>query len=160
MPHTFDPFYKKHVPSFNLLFQPAKDAIIGMPPLQAPGNRPLQMNFEDHLKALVFFHLEEHTSGQHLLQVLQEDNFAREVIAPKEGIKKSSFSEANNSRGLEQFAYVFQKLQCQATNILPKSYPELGDLVGIDGSLMRFFQWTGLTTEKEPKRPRFMLALT
>ena len=136
MPYTFDPFYKKHVPSFNLLFQPAKDAMIGMPPLKAQGNRPLQMNFEDHLKALVFYHLEEHTSGQHLLQVLQEDDFAREMIAPKEGIKKSSFSEANNSRGLEQFAYVFQKLQCQATNILPKSYPELGDLVGIDGSLI------------------------
>ena len=108
----------------------------GMPPLQARGNRPLQMNFEDHLKALVFFHLEEHTSAQHLLQVLKEDDFAREVIAPKEGIEKSSFSEANNCRGLEQFAYVFQNLQRQATNILPKNYPELGDLVCIDGSLI------------------------
>ena len=136
MPYTLDPFKKKHAPSFKQLFQPAENAMIGMPPLEARGNRPLQMNFEDQLKALVFFHLEEHTSAQHLLQVLQEDDFAREVIAPEDGIKKSSFSEANNSRGLEQFAHVFQNLQTQATNILPKNYPELGDLVGIDGSLI------------------------
>ena len=136
MPYTFDPFKKKLAPSFEQLFQPVNNAMIGMPPLYARGNRPLQMNFEDHLKALVFFHLEEHTSGQHLLQVLKEDDFAREMIAPKDGIEKSSFSEANNCRGLEQFAYVFQNLQCQATNILPNNYPELGDLVGIDGSLI------------------------
>ena len=86
MPYTFDPFSKKHAPSFEQLFQPTIDAMIGMPPLKARGNRPLQMNFEDQLRALVFFHLEEHTSGQHLLQVLQEDDFAREVIAPKDGI--------------------------------------------------------------------------
>jgi len=63
----------------------------------------LKMSFEDHLKALVFFHLEEHKSAQHLLQALEEDDFARNEIASKEGIKKSSFSEATNSRSLEQF---------------------------------------------------------
>ena len=136
MPQTFHPFQKKHVPSFHQLFQPAINAMIGMTPLEARGNRPLRMSFEDQLKALVFFHLQEHTSGQHLLQVLEEDGFVRDVIAPKDGIKKSSFSEAINSRGLEQFAYVFQNLQNQATNILPKSHPELGDLIGIDGSLI------------------------
>jgi len=107
-----------------------------MPQLQSRGNRPLQMSFEEHLRALVFFHLEEHTSAQHLLQVLQEDDFAREVIAPKDGIKKSSFSEATNSRGLEQFAYVFQNLQSQAAQLLPNHHHELGKLVAIDGSLI------------------------
>lgn len=43
------------------------------------------MTFEDQLKAIVFSHLEEHTSAQHLLQVLEEDEFARNTIAPKEG---------------------------------------------------------------------------
>jgi hypothetical protein len=47
------------------------------------------MNFEDQLKALIFFHLEEHVSARHMLQVLEEDDFARENIAPKDGIKKS-----------------------------------------------------------------------
>ena len=76
-----------------------------MPPLEARGHRPLKMTFDDQLKALVFFHLEEHVSGQHLLQVLEEDDFARDHIAPEEGIKKSSFAEAINSRGLELVGY-------------------------------------------------------
>ena len=45
------------------------------------------------------------------MSVLEEDDFARNQIAPKDGIKKNSFSEATNSRGLEQFMYVFQDLQ-------------------------------------------------
>jgi len=94
------------------------------------------MEFEDQLKGLIFFHLEEHCSGRHLLQVLEEDDYAREKIAPANGIKKSSFFEAINSRGLEQLIYVYEHLQGQATNILPKSHPELGDLIGIDGSLI------------------------
>ena len=77
------------------------------------------MDFEHQLKALIFYHLEEHTSGRHLLQVLEEDDFAREVIAPLDGIKKSSFFEAINSRGLEQLTYVFQELQAKAAKILP-----------------------------------------
>ena len=107
-----------------------------MPALNSKGNRPLQMTFEEHLRALVYFHLEEHHSAQHLLQVLEEDDFARSAIAPENGIKKSGFSEATNSRGLEQFMYVYQNLQAQASAILPGQHPELGDLVGIDGSLI------------------------
>jgi IS4 transposase len=94
------------------------------------------MDFEHQLKALVFFHLEEHTSAAHLLQTLKEDEYAREFIAPPDGIKKSSFSEANNSRGLEQFLSVFKELYSQANTSLPKEYSELGDLVSIDGSLI------------------------
>ena len=128
--------FRSNPKSFNKFYQPVKTATIGMHPLEAQGNRPLKMTFEDHLKALVFFHLEEHPSAQHLLQVLEEDNFARNAIAPDEGIKKSSFSEATNSRGLEQFAYVYQNLQTQAVNVLPKQHDKLGDLIAIDGSLI------------------------
>lgn len=70
------------------------------------------------------------------MQTLDEDDFAREHIAPKDGIKKSSFSEAINTRGLDQFAYVFTQLQKQTAAILPKQYSELGNLVAIDGSLI------------------------
>ena len=94
------------------------------------------MNFEEQLKALVFYHLEEHTSGRHLLQVLEEDDFARSEIAPPGGIKKSSFFEAINSRGLDQLMYVFQNLQSQAAKILPNEYAKLGELISIDGSLI------------------------
>ncbi len=122
--------------SINRFFKPAAKSMVTMTPLESRGNRPLKMNFEDQLRALVFFHLEEHTSAQHLLQVLEQDDFAREFIAPDGGIKKSSFAEANRERGLEQFMHVYRDLQTQALNILPYRHEELGDLVAIDGSLI------------------------
>jgi len=136
MPHTFEPFKKRSKLEFNSFYQPVIEAMSQMPALNARGNRPLQMSFEEHLRALVYFHLEEHHSAQHLLQVLEQDDFAKSAIAPKNGIKKSSFSEATNCRGLEQFMHVFQNLQAQASKILPKQNPELGNLVAIDGSLI------------------------
>lgn len=137
MPRTLQPWNKKtKAPSFYDLFQPAQNILTSIPPLEARGNRPLQMEFEDQLKALVLYHLDEHTSGSHLLQVLEEDSFAREEIAPLDGIKKSSFFEAVNSRGLEQLTSMFQKLQVLATKTLPTEYSVLGDLIAIDGSLI------------------------
>ena len=136
MPRTFKPHQKSQKLKFHNFFNPIEEAIIGMTTLSSRGNRPLQMTFLDHLKALVYFHLEEHHSAQHLLQVLEEDDFARNEIAPKDGIKKSSFSEATNSRGLEQFMYIFENLQAQASHVLPRQNPELGHLIAIDGSLI------------------------
>lgn len=127
---------QKNAPSFSTLWRPIEQIMPDAPILRSRGDRPLQMNFEDQLKALVFFHLEGHQSAAHLLQVLDEDDYARDHIAPKDGIKKSSFSEAINSRGLEQMTYVFQELQKQATRVLPKEYEHLGNLVAIDGSLI------------------------
>jgi len=136
MPYKLNFRNRVIVPSFKHLYHSVNGAMNGILQLESQGNRPLQMTFEDQLKALIFFHLEEHTSAQHLLQVLEEDDFAREVIAPEEGIKKSSFSEAVNSRGLEQLAHIYQNLQVQAVGVLPKKHADLGDIVGIDGSLI------------------------
>jgi len=137
MPYAYDPKYQKaKAPSFHKLFLPVQRILNHVIPLESRGNRPLQMNFEDEIKSLVYFHLEEHTSGRHLLQVLEEDDFARDVIAPQEGIKKSGFFEAINSRGLDQFIQVFEALQAQASKVLPKAHENLGDLVAIDGSLI------------------------
>jgi hypothetical protein len=94
------------------------------------------MEFEHHLKALVYYHLEDHVSAQELIQELQENDFARQYIAPPDGIEKSSFSEAINSRGLEQFLYVFEQLYSQAYQTLPVEHTELGELIAIDGSLI------------------------
>jgi hypothetical protein len=137
MPRSFEPYQKKHhSPSFWQLFQPLKKILPETPALQSRGDRPLQMNFEDQLKALIFFHLEEHVSARHLIQVLKEDDFARVNIAPEDGIGKSSFSEAINNRGLEQLQSVFEKLSNEASNILPRQHAELGQLVAFDGSLI------------------------
>jgi len=137
MPRSFEPYRKKHFPpSFYTLYQPVARILPETPALESGGDRPLQMTFEDELKALILFHLEEHSSGRHLIQVLKEDDFARKNIAPEDGIEKSSFFEAINSRGLEQLEFVFKKLSCEASNILPNQHPELGELVAFDGSLI------------------------
>ena len=137
MPRSFKPYQKKlRSDSFFQFYQPVGDVIPEIPVLKSRGDRPLQMTFEDQLKMLIFFHLEEHVSARHMLQVIEQDDFARENIAPKGGIKKSSFSEAINERGLEQFQIVFEKLSRKASGILPNRFPELGDLVALDGSLI------------------------
>jgi hypothetical protein len=85
MPHTYDPKAGKHqTPSSLKLLEPMGGIIPEAPALKSRGNKPLQMSFEEQLKALTFFHLEEHTSGAHLVQVLEEDAFARAEIAPGE----------------------------------------------------------------------------
>lgn len=70
------------------------------------------------------------------MQVLKEDEFVRNNIAPKEGIEKSSFFEAINTRGLEQLLEVFEALYSEARAVLPKEQSDLGDLIVIDGSLI------------------------
>jgi len=136
MSRTFYPLKKNYATSFKTLYKPIRIAMNTMTPLESRGNRPLQMSFEEHLKALIFFHLQEHTSAQHLLQVLEEDEFARSEIAPKGGIKKNSFSEATNTRGLDQFMFIFEEVQKQAAHVLPNYHPKLGNLVAIDGSFI------------------------
>ncbi len=120
------------------LFTPLKESLDDVPILETRGNRPLQMTFEDQLKILIYYHLEEHSSGRHLLQVLAQEDFAATHIAPPDGIQKSAFFEALNSRGLEQMIHVYEHLQKQAAAKLPiaKEISGLGDLVAVDGSLI------------------------
>lgn len=94
------------------------------------------MDFEQQLKALLYFHLQEHRSGRHLLQDLSEDDFACKVIAPPHGIKKSTFFEAINHRGREEMLQVFQQLYAEAAHTLPKKHAHWGELIAIDGSLI------------------------
>src|SRR4030042_3282942 len=123
-------------PSSQELWQPIEKILQDMPPLLSRGYRPLKMTFEQQLKSLILFHLEEHDSARHLLQVLKQDDFAREFIAPPQGISRSSYGEALNTRGLEQLIFVYQKLQAQATATLPEAHSPLGNLVAIDGTLI------------------------
>lgn len=52
------------------LFTPFKGSLEQVPVLESRGNRPLQMTFKDQLKILPYDHLEEHSSGRHLVQIL------------------------------------------------------------------------------------------
>ena len=132
------PLPKKKIRSltFDKFIAPLLEILPFAPELLSRGDRPLQMTFEDQLKALVYFHLQEQKSGRHLIQDLKENDFARQNIAPKDGISRSSFSEIINGRGLEQLQFVFENLYKQAEKVLPKEYKELGDLISIDGTLI------------------------
>ena len=137
MPYAWMPgtLKKKHDAYFKMML-PVNNTLPDLTPLTSGCNRPLQMTFEDQINILVYFHLEEHHSGRHLLQVLKENDFARQYVAPENGIEKSSFFEDISSRGLEQMVELFGKLYLKAAKQLPKGYAELGDLTIIDGSLI------------------------
>ncbi len=122
--------------AFKLLLAPIFERFKSDNQLGSRGYRPLQMSFDDQLKALIFYHLEEFSSGSELLQALEQNDFAKECVAPPKGIKKSAFFEAINNRGLEQLAEVFEHLVKQAGRVLPAEYSHLGNLVSVDGSLI------------------------
>jgi hypothetical protein len=122
--------------AFKLLLAPIVKRFKSENILESRGDRPLQMSFDDQLKALVYFHLEEYSSGRELLQAFEQDDFAKECVAPPMGIKKSSFFEAINTRGLEQLSEVFTHLVKEAGKVIPAEYAHLGKLVSIDGSLI------------------------
>ena len=137
MPYAWMPGHQKRKHDTYLkLMLPVNSTLPNLTPLTSGSNRPLQMTFEDQINILVYFHLEEHHSGRHLLQVLNENHFARQYIAPEKGIKKSSFFEDISSRGLEQMVELFGKIYIKAAKQLPKGHAELGDLTIIDGSLI------------------------
>jgi len=122
--------------TFKMLLAPITNRFKPRVTLEARGDRPLQMTFDDQLKALIYYHLEEHVSAREMLQAFEQNDFAKECVAPLKGIKKSSFFEAINTRGLEQLTEVFDYLVKQSGGIIPPEYAHLGSLVAVDGSLI------------------------
>ena len=136
MPKAFRRRVRKRF-SLPQFMQPCNQAVQDIKPLASRGNKPLDLTFEQQLTALILFHLEEHQSGQELLQFLQEDDIARTIVgAPPGGIPKSTFYEAVNSRGLDQMAHVFRKLCRIAADTLPFEHEHLGEIIAIDGSMI------------------------
>ncbi len=136
MPRTLSPKKFGRFPSLKSILFPLTGASCDAPELISGSNRDLKMTFEDQLNVMVYFHLKDFQSGRHLLQDLQEDEFAKEFIAPSGGVGNSTFFDSLNERGLEQFLHVFQNLFKQASDQIPKEFSELGELVAIDGSLI------------------------
>jgi len=131
-------FYSRKyiVPTQKQLLKPLKNIMTKVPPLRSRSNKPLAMNTEELLNILTYYHLQEFSSGSELIQALQEDDYARQFVAPAGGIKRSTFFDTVNDRGVEQLLTVFTELQKQATGTLPSQHSKLGDLVAIDGSLI------------------------
>ena len=131
-------FYSRQyfVPTQKELLKPLKHILTTVPPLRSRSNKPLAMNTEELINILTYYHLQEFSSGSELIQALQEDDYARQFVAPAGGIKRSTFFDTVNDRGVEQLLAVFTELQKQAKGTLPSQYSKLGDLVAIDGSLI------------------------
>lgn len=96
----------------------------------------MTFTFEHHLKTLIYLHLQEYESGRELLQVLEQDEFAKAHVAPPEGVSRSAFFEAMNTRALEQLAQMYERLQAKAKKLLPALHTGLGNLISVDGSLV------------------------
>ena len=105
MAHISIPKHKIQSLTFGKFNSPLVKLFPLAPELQSRGDRPLKMTFEDQLNALIYFHLQEHKSARHLIQDLDENEFAKQNISPDGGISRSSFSEIINGRGLEQRAH-------------------------------------------------------
>jgi len=149
-------------PTQKQLLKPLQPILIKAPPLKSRSNKPLAMNTEELLNILTYYHLQDFSSGRELIQTLQEDDYARQFVAPANGIKHSTFFDTVNDRGVEQLLYVFTELQKQAAGVLPSQYSKLGDLVAIDGSLIDAvlsMHWAGYRTNSKKAKLHFGLDL-
>lgn len=122
--------------TFDRFLSPLRSALEQITPLESRCNRPLTFQFEDEIKALVYYHVNHFESANHLLQTLSESTFARTAVAPPEGIASSTFYEAIGSRGLPQLQQVFSLLATYASAVIPKAHSELGKLVVVDPTLI------------------------
>lgn len=122
--------------TFDQFYRPMAVAKEQYPELKSEGNKPLTLTFDEQVDVLIYFHLQAFESGRHLIQALEEDELAKELVGPENGLKRSTFFEAINSRGLNQLFHVYNNLYEQAKEMIPDQYPSLGDIVGIDGSLI------------------------
>ena len=112
--------------TYGEFLKPLIEAKEDCPELKADGNKPLSFTFDEQLDVLIYHHLQGFESGRHLLQSLEEDDLAKELVAPENGLKKSTFFEAISTRGLEQLLHVYRNLHVQAKDLLPDQYASPG----------------------------------
>jgi hypothetical protein len=120
-----------------MLIAPLETILTEITTLESTSNRPITFTFDHQLKSLIYYHTEEFTSAQALLEEMQdEDSFAHHNLVPEVGLGESTFYEANISRGLTQMLEVFGRLARKVSKHLGVAHAQLGDLVAIDGSLI------------------------
>ncbi len=158
--------FPKGSPTFSVLLGPLEACLPYLTPLESGSNKPLTYTFA-HLSAcghaqagqirgLVYYHTETCTpacraergagrSAQDLLFAARCDGFVNRLLVPPSGLGKSTFYEANASRGSTQMIELVDLSACnaqagrlskKASKCVGRSYAELGHLVVIDGSLI------------------------
>jgi len=123
-------------PTFSTLIEPLEAELPYLTPLESRGNHPLDFTFAHQVRALVYYHTENFTSGQDLLQATQDDPLIGALMVPETGLGESTFYEANANRGSQQLFELLDRLTRKVGKRLKVAHPELGKLVAIDGSLI------------------------
>ncbi len=114
-------------PTFSVLMSPLETILTEITPLESTSNRPITFTFDYQLKSLIYYHTEEFTSAQALLEEMQdEDSFAHHNLVPETGLGESTFYEANSSRGSDQILEVFDKLVKKASKCSGIVHAQLG----------------------------------
>ncbi len=125
-----------HSPTFEAFVAPLEAVLPTLTPLVSDSNRRYTFTFEYQLRSLIYYHVEECTSAQEMLQKMAQDPFVNHLIVPQQGLGESTFYEANATRGEIQMLEVFDRLSKKVSRYLGLAHAELGDLVIIDGSLI------------------------
>ena len=123
-------------PTFSRVIAPLEGLLPTITPLESGSNRPLSFTFDFQVKSLIYYHIEDCTSAQALLQAMQEDAFLRHTMVPEEGLGESTFYEANATRGVLPMLEVLDRLSKKVSRRLGMAHPDLGDLMAIDSSLI------------------------
>lgn len=123
-------------PTFSALLAPLDAQLAYLTPLVSGSNKPLSYTFEYQVRGLVYYHTENYTSAQDLLQAAESDAFVNRLLVPETGLGESTFYEANATRGSLQMLELADRLFKKAAKCVGITYVALGDLVAIDGSLM------------------------
>ena len=125
-----------HSPTLEALVAPLETILPTITPLVSGCNRRLTFTFEYQLRSLIYYHIEECTSAQAMLQKMAKDSFVHHLLVPPEGLGETTFYEANATRGAIQMLEVFDRLAKKVSKSLGFAHAQLGDLVVIDGSLI------------------------
>jgi len=123
-------------PTFSTLVAPLESVLPTITPLESRSNRPITFTFEHQMKSLIYYHTEQYTSAQDLLQAMREDASVRCIMVSESGLGESTFYEANATRGAAQMLEVLDRLSKRVSKRLGIAHPELGELVAIDASLI------------------------
>jgi hypothetical protein len=135
-----------------MLTTPLETILPEITPLESNSNRGMTFTFDYQLRSLIYYHTEEFTSAQALLQEMQDEgSFAHHNLVPEGGLGESTFYEANASRGVTQMLEVFDRLAKKVSRRLGLAHAELGNLVAVDGSLIEAslsMTWANYTGSK------------
>ena len=123
-------------PTFSTLIAPLEAQLPHLPPLVSRSNRPLTYTFDHQVRALVYYHTENFSSAQALLQAAHEDPLAHQLMVPDSGLGKTTFYEANADRGCQQMLALVNRLSKKVGKHLKVDHLDLGQLRAIDGSLI------------------------